>query len=100
MALLVACLAGLAGLGLALAAVPPAGSAAATPLPWLLLALPPLLAAAIARAYPIRLLALAAALLLLGWARGLSALPILADNPLQPYYGQVTLHGDVRSEER
>jgi competence protein ComEC len=95
MALLAACLAWLVGLGLALIAVAPADASARGPLLWALLALPALVGAAVARAYPLRLIALAAALLLLGWARGLSALPALAENPLEPYYGRIALRGTV-----
>src|SRR5262249_36145806 len=61
----------------------------------MLLAVPPALAAVLARAPAVRLAGVVAALLLLGWARGLSALPALADDPLRSYYGPVAVRGLV-----
>src|SRR5579883_3100303 len=95
MALLVACGAWLAGLGLALWLVAPSQAAAAAPLAWAALGLPLLGAAALARTWPLRLVALAAALLALGWARGLGALPALADDPLAGDHGKAALRGTV-----
>src|SRR5436190_17322690 len=95
MAVLVACGAWLAGLGLALWLVAPSAAAEATPLGWVLAGLALLGAAGLARAWPLRLLALAAALLILGGARGLAALPALADDPLAAYHGKVALRGTV-----
>lgn len=95
MALLGACLGWLVGLGLALACVAPGQAASGAPAAWLLLAALLGLAALVARPPALRLGALTAALLLLGWARGLSVLPALADAPLAPYYGAVALRGAV-----
>ncbi|HZR98512.1 MAG TPA: ComEC/Rec2 family competence protein [Chloroflexota bacterium] len=95
MAVLVGCAAWLAGLGLALALVAPRAVAEAAPLGWAALGLVALGAAGLARAWPLRLGALAAALLLLGWARGLAIVPALADDSLAPYYGKVALRGTV-----
>jgi competence protein ComEC len=95
MAVLVACGAWLAGLGLALWLVAPGAAAEAAPLGWAPAGLALLGAAALARAWPLRLLALAGALLLLGWGRGLAALPALADDPLAAYHGKVALRGTV-----
>jgi competence protein ComEC len=95
MALLAACLGWLAGLGLALALVPPSAASATAPLVWLPPAAGALLAALCARGRGVRLSALALATLLLGWARGLGALPVLAEDPLLPYQGAVRLRGVV-----
>jgi competence protein ComEC len=95
MAVLVACGAWLAGLGLALWLVAPSQAAEATPLGWAVLGLLLLAAVGLAQAWPLRLVALAAALLVLGWARGLAVVPALADDPLAPYYGKVALRGTV-----
>src|SRR5438477_8881785 len=94
MALLVGGLAWLGGVGLALL-LGGSGSAAGLPLAWALLALPLAGAAALARAIPLRLIALAGALLLLGGARGLGALDALDDDPLRPYFGPAALRGVV-----
>ncbi|HEY7059847.1 MAG TPA: ComEC/Rec2 family competence protein [Chloroflexota bacterium] len=95
MAVLVACGAWLAGLGLALWLVVPGQAAGALPLGWAALGVAALGAAALARTGPLRLVALGTALLVLGWARGLAALPVLADDSLAPYYGQAALRGTV-----
>ncbi|MBX5491624.1 MAG: ComEC/Rec2 family competence protein [Chloroflexi bacterium] len=95
MALLGACLGWLAGLGLALALVSPIAAHTVLLGPWLLAGAGALLAAVVARAPAARLVALVAAAAVLGWARGLAALPALADDPLQPYHGPVRLRGVV-----
>jgi competence protein ComEC len=95
MALLGAGLGWLAGLGLALLLVAPTAASAPPPALWLLPAGSALLAALCARPKIIRLAALALAALLLGWARGLAALPALADDPLATYHGPARLRGVV-----
>ncbi len=95
MALLVGALVWLGGVGLGLLFVSPDAAAAASPLPWAALALPLLAAAALACGAPLRLVALGGALLLLGWARGLGALPALATDPLRSDYGPTAVRGVV-----
>src|SRR5215212_6499533 len=95
MALLVGGLAWLGGVGLALLLVGAGSAPAGLPLAWALLALPLAGAAALARVRPLRLAALAGALLLLGGARGLAALGALDDDPLRAYFGPAALRGVV-----
>ncbi len=100
MAILVACGAWLAGLGGALWLVPPAETVQGPSGGWLALALLALLAAGLARPYPLRLIGLGVSVLLLGWGRGLAVLPESAANPLQPYYGPAALRGVVAAPAR
>ncbi len=93
MALLVACGAWLAGVGLALVLVEPGQGPA--PGIWAAIGGVMLLTAAVARAYPLRLGALAAALALLGWARAVAGLPAPPSDPLRPGPDTVTLRGTV-----
>src|SRR3954469_6603802 len=95
MALLVGGLAWLGGVGLALLLVGAGAAPAGLPLTWALLALPLAGAIALARVPPLRLAALAGALLLLGGARGLGALGALDDDPLRAYFGPAALRGVV-----
>jgi len=99
-AILVACGAWLAGLGGALWLVPPAETVQGPSGGWLALALLALLAAGLARPYPLRLIGLWVSVLLLGWGRGLAVLPESAANPLQPYYGPAALRGVVAAPAR
>src|SRR2546423_5101163 len=95
MTLLVGGLAWLGGVGLVLLRVGAGTAPAGMPLAWALRALPLAGAAALARAIPLRLIALAGALLLLGGARGLAALGALDDDPLRTYFGPAALRGVV-----